>query len=282
MGICNITDSAPNSYVIITNDKEKMYSKNYIFIKKLKSPIIVLDLKNVSSSRSLKMPIFRNPRQSSIYIIFQSDLSNNTFDILNNLVEISPIPTRPKCLLILSNNQSNNTAEKEILNYSWELKFLDFTILKIRKNYCINFKNYNPFTKNYGSGCLTNINSAFPDKLRDVKKHNFTVQIDNYPPYSFLKRKGSKIIEIKGVNYAYLKIIIEHYNFNPNFIFAANDSALNFLKSLQRNKISISPAPLLAGSHLFNKNVIIGHEVGVGKMSISVPILMVSIELNYR
>lgn len=62
-------------------------------------------LKNTNDNRSLEMPIFRNPRSSTMYVILQSGRIGDTVvsqicKILNEFVVISPQPARPKCLLI--------------------------------------------------------------------------------------------------------------------------------------------------------------------------------------
>lgn len=60
---------------------------------------------------------------------------NEIFNVLNDLVKISPAKTRSKSLLILSKTDDWSDDElKNVLRYAWFLKFLDFSILKSNVN----------------------------------------------------------------------------------------------------------------------------------------------------
>lgn len=118
--------------------------------------VVTIDLhkmNNSNNNRSLSMPVMKNPRKSSIHIIFEQENNHNselnkTYDIIDKIVEISPIPMRPKCLVILCNK--NMTFENNIiklLHHAWMKKFLDFTILNLNSSRASYLIYYNPFTK---------------------------------------------------------------------------------------------------------------------------------------
>lgn len=100
----------PYQVTIFATQLIKATREQNLFLNKIISrySTLVLDLTNMENSkdnRSLQTPVLKNPRKPSIYIILAnlsgrgSDL-NKAYGIFDKLEEISPIPMRPKCLLI--------------------------------------------------------------------------------------------------------------------------------------------------------------------------------------
>lgn len=150
-----------------------------------KIPAILIDLNHIRISgdnRSLQIPVLQYPRPSTIYVLLLQNEDNEVFDMLNNLITISPIPTRPKCLLIIySGKDWSELKVRRILRHAWTLKFLDFSIIRIDTNHTA-FFNYNPFSKVYSTRYLNTISEIFPDKLNDVNEYPLSFSVFHLPP----------------------------------------------------------------------------------------------------
>lgn len=122
------------------------------------------------------MSIFKNPRHSTIYVILSQNVQHSkvTYTALDELVRMSPISIRPKCLLIMQKrNQWPFDDIKKLLNHAWSLKFLDFTVIIVINNskmVCISF---NPFTIVYDTKYSCTMSEVFPGKLQNVNKYHW-------------------------------------------------------------------------------------------------------------
>ena len=121
-------------------------------------------------------------RSSALNIIIlpnEEDQLENVYDILNFIANASRIYPRPKCLVLLfSKNIALTESLKNILFYTWTVKFTDFTILNIGITDDFEFYYYNPFNSTY----VTSKTNVFPDKLQNM--NNYTLKL---PVYDLLR-----------------------------------------------------------------------------------------------
>lgn len=206
-------------------------------------------MKNSGDNRSLKMPVFQNPRSSTVYLIFQGEKTDlkKMYNTLDVFVEISPTPTRPKCLLILYNDQDWPENDlKQVLFYGWSLKFLDFSVIQINSvNHIICFS-YNPFMNTYSKDLEMTYN-VFPDKLNNMNNYSIILPVYNYsPPYLFVYNEANGKTIINGSEYLHLETVAKKLNFKlePK-IERANKAANKHarLKQLENNTFNMLPKP---------------------------------------
>lgn len=228
----NIFKDLKLNQAVIFTDYEKNSSSKYdclyekIFSHFSATSINFLKINQTGNNQTLQMKNFQNPRQSSIYVIIHGINSEKSKprkinNILNKLVEISPIKMRPKCLILhFDHNNFLPSEAEEILQYGWSLKFLDLTILRINScNALIDYFNYNPFKKTFNTGYLKNKNDLFPDKLVDVNKYPLKIPVFQFPPYLSFRIKNGSVVNVKGEKYyKYLKTVAENFNFKLSFI----------------------------------------------------------------
>lgn len=247
-------------------------------------PTTMIDLTKIRSTgdnRSLQMPIFKNPRLSTIYLLFHNALDFDSRQICNNLeylVAIAPVPSRPRCLLIFHSDRNWSELEiEEIARHAWSLKFLDFSILKISSDNHISFFNYNPFTKTYNMGNLKSFSGIFPDKLNNVYKYPLKLQVFNVPPFVTVRNETHKEIDVAGMHYMYIKTILKKLNFSLHLTLIENrnftEVSENLLIKLDNNEMIITPMAFQINSFLHGRNLIIGNYLNLGKLAIIVPII---------
>lgn len=274
--------------IFVDKSSKKNYKHEDDTIRKLTRQFstVTIDLGSmVTENRSLSMPVFKNPRSSAIYVILEKEYTH-TFDvykvyqIIDKLVTISPVQMRPKCLLIFPNstNYLPDNEVKKILKYTWVNKFIDFTVLKIDGADSSVVANYNPFTEIYSSKNLLDTDEIFPDKLENVNKYPLKLPAYTLKPHIIIDTEEDKILDIRGIIYPYVKIILEKVNFSPRFILE-NDTKSdsknieNILSKLENNSLIISLNTFLVGTNLFGRNVIVGTMVDEGNMVAVVPII---------
>ncbi len=212
-----VKEVKPYQLTIIVNDAAALNRKVFKDGTMNQIPAVMIDLQDMeitNDNRSLSMPFFLNPRQTSVYFIIIKRTSpdfqvDKIFDLMHDLVQISPKQPRPKSLLILLDQWSKKES-KVILKYAWSLKFLDFTILKQNESNRTVFINYNPFTKRY----LESTKKVFPDKLIDVKKYPLTFPVFNLAPYVTIGRDNNT----SGIQFDYIKLITEAMGFSENLV----------------------------------------------------------------
>lgn len=285
-----ITDHVKPYQVVICTDNFVKDKVQDFFISKIidRTPSMILnfsDMKKSHDNRSLSMPVFQNPRKSAIYIIYfimYGEIEEKIFKILDEFVKTSPVPSRPKCLLILSCKNINWLFEdvlKKVLDYAWNLKFLDFTVLHFDKDNETICTNFNPFTKDYDSRYLKNISELFPDKLNDVKNYPLIMPVFNDEPYIMVQSTGNDVV-LKGASVGYIKIILEKMNFKHRYVMLQYNEYQelfeNLTMKLENNEINLIPQDYMMNPYLYKRNLIIGTRVSIGHMVAVVPIKKVS------
>lgn len=208
--------------VSIKQTKEQNLFFQNIVSQSLSVLIELTDIEKTKDNRILNKTIFKNPWKSSVYIILAQENGKGSnlkekFFIINTIIELSSIPTRPKCLLIFwKKNFGSEDGVKKILHYAWNKKFLDFIVLiKSSFNSSV-FINYNPFTQTYNVKYLKNTSEIFPDKLIDVNKYPLIMPVfHSMPDLTYEEDENGTVVKVWGDEYAYIEIILCKLNFSP-------------------------------------------------------------------
>lgn len=235
-----------------------------------KIPTTVIDLSQIKSSgdnKTLRMPIVQNPRPSTIYTLLIQNEDTEVFDLeqifdtLNNLVTISPIPMRPKCLLILySHKDWSELGVDKIARHAWALKILDFSIIKIdTTTNCTSSFNYNPFTNNYSSTYLEASSEVFPDKLNNGNEYSLKLSVVHLPPLLVVRTKSDKEVDITGSQYMYIETVSRKLNFKLRRHLASFRNVTAYLRvNLENNIQNLGAIPLYVSTQLYGGQFIIG------------------------
>lgn len=240
--------------------------------------IDLLSMKQTGDNRTFDINTFRNPRQSTVYIILQGK-NMKINDILDKLVSLSPLKMRPKCLIVFADYVDFSQDEaKRTLNYSWDLKFLDFSIfwLKTLDNNT-NYINYNPFKETYKIGHLKEKNDLFPDKLVDVNKYPLKLSVFDAAPYLVIKTQSDNNISVDGnTPFVYLKAAVEKLNFKLKFIYNQTwkgNIAFEIVSSVERGDTAMTPLAFHFTDWRLKSEVLMGKVLEMGKYVVIVPIL---------
>lgn len=241
-----------------------------------RAPSIVVDLRDMISkndTRSLSMKILKNPRQTTVYVVLvkKTGRKNETLDVLDQLVGISPVRSRPKSLLVLLDDDWSDGELKNVLKYAWSLKFLDFSIVKtIGENKTI-FMSYNPFTGSF----LKSTRKFFPGKLNDLNKHPLALPGFDFSPYFSID--GDK--KPSGLSFDDIDKVVKKMNFDLRVDVDTNNEVMELfervLEKLEKNEGGISPIAFYSW-RLIDRKLIMSEILQFDELSIVVPIVKTS------
>ena len=226
-----------------------------------KVPVLYIDLSDVNYSdanRSLSLPFFANPRQSSVYIILINSNDIELQSIIDFLSMHSSLNAQPKTLVVTYYNKKQPDTDYEtILSYAWSKKFLDFSIIDISvDNNVTNYKpfifNFNPFYNSTTKQHLCPNTLVFPDKLKNLNRYPLKIPIFHFPPYIMVNesRRG-KIINASGITLPLIITVAKTMKFSiesPVTVrkYATKKSWKNIvLKKLEENVIDVVSVPLI-------------------------------------
>lgn len=177
--------------VVFSSNETIPESQGLIKALSNKTSNYVLDIetvKNGKDKRLINLKFFAYPRHSTMYFILKKANNNGTFDemkdFLRDVSDLSPVVTRPRCLLILYGRIRGmarhlyDKAIRNFLDYAWSLKFLDLKIAHfISWDHPIIFY-LNPYRNEFFKFRYdqNSTSTLFPKKLVDAK--NYT--INNY------------------------------------------------------------------------------------------------------
>lgn len=158
---------------------------------------------NHSSIHKFRSKNFKNffTLQESLFIFYPDNL-NGIKSFINFLISQLYVRKRPKCLIILSINNTDEIQVIEVLIYAWKKKFLDFTIMeKTSSIYYFNRFECIVYRKNLQDSNI----KIFPDKLRNA--HNYPLYMkNNYNADEFVHlRSSNKKVEINISPYLAIK-----------------------------------------------------------------------------
>ena len=246
-------------------------------------PTFIIDLTTTSSNTFRRLTKFT----WELNIIICKDNNHkrslrNVYEILHFIVEKSPIHARPKCLIILLNSNSLVSSDyRQILKSAWNLKFLDFSVLRVTYKGKITFMNYDPMKKTFNTGLLKSHTQIFPDKLSNMNNYTIKMPFVDFDTFAVLNDgKVNDKIKSKHNVFPTLLVLSEKMNFHINYytdlthllhknILSMIDTAT---KALENNEANMLPFAMIIGMSLTNKEVVIGRVVNSTAFLIVVPI----------
>lgn len=138
-------------------------------------------------------------------VIFMTSILDEVDVFIDYLMQQLTVRKTPKVLIIFSSNLFKLTNEVnviKVLKYSWENKFLDFSIIVINLEITtidsLGWIYYNnPFNDIIYRRKLNETTQLFPDKLSDAK--NYTIYTTNYPlsPLLIFTKKSNRKTKIE-------------------------------------------------------------------------------------
>lgn len=131
-------------------NSDKIYQT---IIRKIPTVSVDINATNDTEKSVLRNQIYYYQQSPAIHVIIinQRDaFLQKMIKVLEKLVDFSPLPPRPKCLIIIpgENSPSKNDCFK-LLEYAWHLKFLELVILKQTQKNAWTVFDFNPFTRTY-------------------------------------------------------------------------------------------------------------------------------------
>ena len=120
--------------VIFTGDHVDSYAKqeNHMVSEfSQKVPVFIINLRKLQGGSHTQKLL--KSTYSTLFVILSTDAYKQTKDylyIISNLLSAAP---RPKCLLIIfqeKNSLPSNDEVLKILLHAWNLRYLDFTLIK--------------------------------------------------------------------------------------------------------------------------------------------------------
>ncbi|KAJ8679238.1 hypothetical protein QAD02_015025 [Eretmocerus hayati] len=285
--------------VIFTNGNEDndIPQQNSIIARLMReSSLIAVKLQKITEhekNRLFGLSIFQYPRSIALYVILLRDhnskaLSETVTNILELIINLSPVPTRPRCMLMLFNRDSDILKTEydylnKILVSAWKLKFLDFTIVKISEKTGNMQKPiiyyYNPFTGVIHSENLNSTTAIFPDKLIDMNNYSFKVPVYNYPSLMTLEKDFTKSKpQIRSYEDTYLYIFSKKLNFSPELhlqtcVPADPTFFQKIFKKFKSGELNMMATQFLVGTILFNNSVVLGRMHSQTQFRIVAPVL---------
>lgn len=276
-----IDNLKPYGVVIFTNDSKQHDFDRKITLGNLMSnqPVIAIDLNGVNHTnddRSYEMLGFKNPRGSGIYVIIPSEMSDVS-EMLENIVKISPLSSRPKSLLLQSANFSESNLKK-ILKKAWTLKFLDFSVIVTYADAGNStFMTYNPFTDEYDKRSLKDVNDLFPDKLTNANGYPLRTRAFHLPPLLVTEIKNNTIVNVGGSSFARIKYTAEKLNFKLQYMTDPKNSDgasyLEAVNNVESGDINVSPICILLYPKFQNRSILVGDPMNLNKLLVMVPVI---------
>lgn len=271
-----IEDVEPHQVTFFIDKHEQLNSFGEDFVIKEMSqgvPFVVEHFEQsfiLNKKRLLHLSMSNNARylQSSVNVIlrfesyrgFEKGELENSKIFIHNIVELwSARVTRPKCLLMIINrNLTTKNDSSLLLQYSWEQKLLDFSIIEIQLNnasiphYCI-IQSYNPFynvtiTKKCGQGLPFKI---FPDKLRNINGYELKVGVVSSDLFiKSIRNQEGNIIDIRSEDYNGIPFVFKQMNFSIFFNEVGTNDSEKFMNAsllkyekLQNGEINLEAIP---------------------------------------
>ena len=165
---------------------------------------------------------FKHSEYSTLSIIFYDNI-NDTQSVINLLSLLPPKYMRPKCLIVIFDDNPLSDSDIELmLKYAWSKRFLDSAVLTLDSNESVipaspTIHYLNPFYNTIKVEYFTAAARIFPSKLNDLNGYPIKLPYANYPPFFEYKRRDDGKIEGFGNDHSMIKLIFEAMNFTINF-----------------------------------------------------------------
>lgn len=256
---------------------------NFIF-KRIthETPTFIINVKNAKISNNTEEMINTRDALNSDLFISVENVHNfriqKVKNCLNFIAESNSLQPRSKFLLLLIGATKPIQIDlKKLLTISWELKFLDFSVLTMDHNDNSIVQNYNPFYKTYDQYDIMS-RQLFSDKLKNMNGYKIKMILFNRPPKIEFVNKSNEFV-INGVNYAFWKLASKALNFDFHYVeIHKNDLPSNYLfQKIEKGEIDATISPSILGVQLTNHykkgTLITGKYFREAEMYLIVPII---------
>lgn len=130
---------------------------------------------NFQREKNISCPTVLSMLNNSLHLSLIQFFPKNFIDVkslIDTVTQCIPLFTRPKFLVVLFEQNLNSKRKyKNVLDYAWMHKFLDFTILTITVNNSLSVYYYNPFMALIKEEKYIENIEIFPDKLKNINKY---------------------------------------------------------------------------------------------------------------
>ena len=220
--------------LIVSEDAEIQDSRIVNIIrniqKEIPSQVISLRQSDTPEAQNITQRMLHPSFETTTLFItiqsIQKNLQNfQTTTIIDILIQLSTLKTRPKCLMITL-SERGNLNYRELFQIMWSNYFLDVTIFEITEkevennglywNHDQNITLYyfNPFSGVYTKQKYTERTKLFPNKLKDLHRFEMQVGSFHFPPHVYVKRNSSGYpVEVSGPDALVAKAISRKMNF---------------------------------------------------------------------
>ena len=236
-----------NTRFFFNNTETKSGPRTNVMLEKVLQsiPSVTMNLEDISSIYSNTSELNFNPATFNVILCGDFDVENfrSTIDIIAELDSVNP---RPKTLLIFhSYNFSSSSSTKEVLEYAWDKKFLDFTIMD---EHCT-IQYYDPFTDRIITHPFTVDVELFPNKLSNVNGYDFKIGVisSNTECQAYRHSNGS-IFAIQAFMFPITYTVLRLMNFSLQYVeVGKNKSYIKGLEEitdkLSRNEVNLAATP---------------------------------------
>lgn len=271
----------------INNQKTFLSKTEANFFRTLRHlPHVTVDIENMFSEKnsfSVKSSVNNSKYLSLNIILTDKNFYRSIFSksIIDFLAKFCPIEPRQKILLIflMKNTTLSDTFLKEVFEYTWLKKFLDFTIISQKENIfhdtACTIQHYNPFKKEISKEKMDCKTKLFPNKISNVFQYTIKLGVISNDSITVKIRDSSnKIINIETEKYYLLSLALKKLNFLNQFNeVGINETFLNgsriIDKKLANNEINIYVKP--RNFVVTNEHILVDIENDCEKMLAIVP-----------
>lgn len=239
------TNSTNYQVVILINNRTQSFNQLNEIINEIlsKVPGLVINSSAKTNKHLITLPIFDEPRKTSLFILIDNELRNNSSK--SNIIEsikflraLSPNRIRPKCIIILFSIRKE-ILHKELLIFMWSKFFLDTTIFQLDiiienankffnyyKFFDASLHSFNPFTGEYKKQKFFQKKIEwFPNKLDDMNGYKLITGAYFSAPYSQLKFNATgDLIHYWGADFVALDALSKAMNFSYTVVSSINAS----------------------------------------------------------
>ena len=234
--ICNSKYIDPRKTRFFFNNTEtKSDPRTNVMLKKLLQsiPSVTMNLEDISSIYSNTSELNFNLATFNVILCGEFNVQSLR-SIIDIIVELDSVNPRPKTLLIFhSYNFSSSSSTKEVLEYAWDKKFLDFTIMN--EHCAIQYYRINYL--------------LLPNKLSNVNGYDFKIGvISTNAEYQAYRHSNGSIFAIQAFMFPITYTVLSFMNFSLQYVEVGQNKSYvkgleKVIDKLGRNEVNLAAIP---------------------------------------
>ena len=250
--------------LFINNLNISLIECNILKVIFVHNPTIIIDPRRLQAHSSGYLEYLTNsyqPSASILLIIFLKNLYPDEIKFaLNFYIELSKKRRRPKCLVIFNNRFVEENIIKLVLEFSWQRKFLDISIINLNAdNTTVNPEvfSYDPFVDIYNHRPHSLLSDVFPDKFKNLHGYILKSPFIDLPPYMMIQT-ANNITRYHGVAYSVIEFLASVLQFKINVTTKSHLVAATIQLQSSFNSIHFLPFPCTILESTTRKSLEIG------------------------